>query len=158
MSGQSNKEFKRKPAKELAAIARSRRRKIENLLRRDLYFIKNKTMPEIADFYKSILLLDPQNADAHYHIAIMYSGLKDFHSAIDHYRKSLVLHVEQEGPDCWRKGSILMQIARNYSWLNCFPAALYYLNWAIEADPKSPANKIFLPAIFKAKDEYDSRN
>jgi len=95
-------EEKIKQLEEGLADARQQMKKQEALLHYNLgvAYTKEKNYDMAIDEYESVLSLNPQDADTHYNLAILYDEVrKNSKKAIEHYQKYLELKPDAEDID-----------------------------------------------------------
>jgi len=104
----------------------------------DLMFCDAQVLMSMGKLNKALEVLDaigklePFNEDVHLHKAGIYSQLRNYRRAIEHYKRALDL--AEEGLD-----DIYLDLAFEYENLEAFEQAIHHLKKALELNPENEA-------------------
>lgn len=121
----------------------------------DLMFSEAVVLMNMGRLNKALEILDaigkmePFNEEVHLHKAGIYSQLRNYRRAIEHYKRALEL--AEEGRD-----EILLDLAFEYENLNAFDQAIDHLKRALELNPENEAVLYELAYCFDLADAHQA--
>ncbi|MBK9177886.1 MAG: tetratricopeptide repeat protein [Flavobacteriales bacterium] len=119
----------------------------------DLMFSEAVVLMNMGRLNKALEVLDaigkmePFNEEVHLHKASIYSQLRNYRRAVEHYKRALDL--AEEGRD-----EILLDLAFEYENLNAFDQAIDHLKRALELNPENEAVLYELAYCFDLADGH----
>lgn len=121
----------------------------------DLMFCEAQVLMSTGKLNKALEVLDaigklePFNEDVHLHKAGIYSQLRNYRRAIEHYKRALDL--AEEGLD-----EIYLDLAFEYENLEAYDQAIHHLKMALELNPENEAVLYELAYCFDLADGHQA--